>query len=375
MLLKSILICGLSLFAIKAISQENPQPVRSFSGVPFLLINPDARTAGLSETGLATLSEGGDYFLNASKMTDLKSKGGFSVSYVPWLNNFSRETNLGYLSGYLRLGQQFVLGSSIKYFSLGSVELRDNAEQNLGTTSPNEFAIDLSVAQAFGKEFSLSSTLRYIRSDFGGGSLSGATIRAGQTVAMDVGASLRKQSYFMGFPATLGFGLSISNLGPKIGYADSDQNKLFLPASLRLGASSVIESNEDDRITLALDLSKLMVPESDGDQNQLYGQKSAVDGLFSSFSDSPAGFRGELRDVGISVGDEYSYRSLLAIRAGYHHAGRQYGTRFFSLGMGFRYQILKADFSYLFAGSKSDPLASTLRLTLGFSFDAAMNVF
>lgn len=366
--LKSILICGLVLFTIKANSQESQQNIRVFSGVPFLLINPDARAAGLSETGVATLSEGGDYFLNASKLTDLKSKGGFSVSYIPWLNNISRETNLGYLSGYLRLDEQFVLGSSLKYFSLGSVDVRDNNQQDLGTASPNEFALDLSIAKSFGKEFSLSSTLRYIRSDLGGGAASEASFRAGQTIAMDIGASMRKDSYFLGFPATVGFGLSISNLGPKIGYSDNSQNKLFLPASLKLGASSVIQSHEDGRITLTMDVNKFMVPESSGAEGQISRQKSAVEGLFSSFSDSADGFRGELRDIGFSVGGEYSYKGLLALRGGYHHASRQFGTRFFSSGLGLSYRTFRADLSYLFGNTQIDPLASTMRLTLGMSF-------
>jgi hypothetical protein len=45
------------------------------------------------------------------------------------------------------------------------------------------------------------------------------------------------------------------------------------------------------------------------------------------------------------------------------------GRRFYSLGAGFKYNIIKVDVSYLFSASRvKNPLENTLRFSLSFAF-------
>lgn len=58
------------------------------------------------------------------------------------------------------------------------------------------------------------------------------------------------------------------------------------------------------------------------------------------------------------------------MRAGYYHQSPDKGAvKFFSLGAGFKYNIVKVDVSYLFSASKvKNPLENTLRFSLTFNF-------
>ncbi|MFN9113177.1 MAG: PorV/PorQ family protein, partial [Bacteroidota bacterium] len=82
------------------------------------------------------------------------------------------------------------------------------------------------------------------------------------------------------------------------------------------------------------------------------------------------GFSEELKEVTYSVGTEYSYQDSFALRLGYFHENPDKGARkFFSIGAGFKYNIVKVDVSYLFSASKvQNPLENTLRFSLSFAF-------
>jgi long-subunit fatty acid transport protein len=71
-------------------------------------------------------------------------------------------------------------------------------------------------------------------------------------------------------------------------------------------------------------------------------------GVFKSFGDAPDGFK-ELKEVTYAVGAEYLYQDSFAMRLGYFHESPVKGARqFFSLGAGFKYNVVKVDVSYFF---------------------------
>lgn len=95
-----------------------------------------------------------------------------------------------------------------------------------------------------------------------------------------------------------------------------------------------------------------------------------LEGMFGSFGDAPGGFQEEMREITISTGIEYLYNNVFAVRTGYFYehftkGGRQY----FTAGLGFRYQVLGLDFSYLIPTTQNNPLAETLRFTAVFKFE------
>jgi hypothetical protein len=87
-------------------------------------------------------------------------------------------------------------------------------------------------------------------------------------------------------------------------------------------------------------------------------------------SDAPGGFSEELKEITYSAGAEYLYQDSFSMRMGYFHESPDKGARqFFSLGAGFKYNVVKVDVSYLFSTSKvKNPLENTLRFSLTFNF-------
>jgi len=97
--------------------------------------------------------------------------------------------------------------------------------------------------------------------------------------------------------------------------------------------------------------------------------------IFQSFYDAPGGFSEEMKEFTQSVGVEYWYNQQFAIRTGYYNEARDKGNRkYFTVGAGFRLSIFSLDFSYLVPVTQNNPLARTLRFSLGFEFDSLRNL-
>jgi long-subunit fatty acid transport protein len=77
-----------------------------------------------------------------------------------------------------------------------------------------------------------------------------------------------------------------------------------------------------------------------------------------------------LKEWQVSTGIEYKYQEILALRGGYFYENRGKGGRqYFTLGLGFNYQWLGANFSYLVpsgGGVDNNPIRQSLRASLLF---------
>ena len=114
--------------------------------------------------------------------------------------------------------------------------------------------------------------------------------------------------------------------------------------------------------------------DADGNPVILAGKdpnRGVAGGMFGSFSDAPGGAKEELREINYSVGMEYWYNHLFAVRAGYFYEHPTKGNRqFFTIGAGVKYNVFGLDFAYLIPTQQRNPLENTLRFTLTFDFDA-----
>lgn len=344
------------------------------TAVPFLLITPDARTGGMGEAGVAIAPDANSMSINPSKMAFLEQKYGFSVSYSPWLRNIASDINLGYLSGFYKIDDNSTLGTSLRYFSLGKIQLADVNQQDLGTFSPSELAVDATYAHRFGDSFSLGTALRYIYSNVTTGQFAvGQGSRAGKSLAVDVSAYFKKPTYLLGHDAIIAAGMNISNIGTKMSYSDAGQD-YFLPTNLKIGGAATFILDDENEITAAVDFNKLLVPTQpiyNADGTILSGKdpnRSVPSGIFGSFSDAPGGASEELKEINISSGLEYWYVKKFALRAGYFYENPNKGDRrYFTMGTGVRYQAMELNFSYLLATSQESPLANTIRFSLIFN--------
>ena len=353
------------------------------TGMPIMLIAPDAVSAALGDAGVASTPDAYSAHWNNAKFAFIENQAGVSTTYTPWLRKLKvGDMNLFYLGGYYRINDRSTAAASLTYFTLGDIDMTDIDGQKINTLHPNEFAIDATYALKLSDNLSLGATGRYMRSDLTNGQTisdgSGNTAtQAAISIAADIGLYYQQgidksQEYAIG--------AFISNLGAKLSYSNDDNDKEFLPANLRLGGRYTNRIDEYNKISVLLDFNKLLVPTppytKDGvtypsrfaNDYTEYNNIGVIQGAIQSFYDAPGGFAEELHEIQISAGAEYWYAETFAFRAGYFYehetkGGRQYAT----VGFGIRYNYFSGDFAYLIPTTtvSTNSLANTIRISIG----------
>jgi hypothetical protein len=364
------------------------------TGVPFVLIAADARAAGIGDIGVATSADAFSQQWNPAKYAFAISKQGIGITYTPYLSKLVNDIFLGNLTYYNRLNERSAIAASLKYFSLGDIELRETIDQVPLVQSPNELTIDLSYALRLSERFSMAVAGRYLRSDLKI-QASNEDASAAGTLAVDIAGYYQSEEVaYSTFDGRWRGGFNISNLGPKLKYDEAGQEN-FLPTNLALGGGFDFILDPYNKIGVTAQVNKLLVPtppirgvefiDSNGngqldpeeeviDNNAIWKGKdpnvSFFKGVFQSFSDAPNGFSEEMKEFTWALGAEYWYQDVFAFRTGYFNESEEKGSRqFLSLGAGFRYTSINIDISYLFSTSKvRSPLEGTLRFGLTFNF-------
>lgn len=363
--------------------QSNPITV----AVPFISFAPDSRGAAMGDAGVATSPDAYSVHWNNAKLAFIDYDMGFSFSYSPWLGNIVDDMSLNYLTFYKKINRDQTFGASLRYFDLGEIQLTDLNGDPLGIENPREAAIDVTYARKLSENLSLGATGRFIWSNLSGNITNAPDVRPGTSLAVDVGLYYTQPLSLPGIESDLSLGANFSNIGQKITYT-SESNEDFIPANLRLGAAWTGKLDPYNSITFAFDVNKLMVPtpptyitnddgefERDNNGNlQIDDGKDPnrplISGTFGSFSDAPGGFNEELKEFSLSFGAEYQYQELFFARVGYFSEHVDKGDRkYFTAGLGFRYQVFGLDFSYLIPQEQNHPLGDTLRLSFIFSFN------
>ena len=347
------------------------------SAVPFLMISPDARASGMGDVGVATSPDAYSVFWNPAKVVYMDNSDGLAMSYTPWLSKIVNDMFITYLSGYHKITKEQAVTLGLRYFDLGDFNFTDAQGNNIGEFAPREFSLDAGYSRMLTEKLSIGIVIKYIRSNLTGNfSAGGNDARPGSTAASDVGIYYRTDLTAGGKQSQLALGAHISNIGGKITYSD-EFSKEFLPANLRLGGTYTMELDPLNRMSFSLDLNKLLVPTPPirDDNGQIIRGKdpnrSMLSGVFGSFSDAPDGFNEEIKEFTLSVGTEYWFNNSFAGRAGYFtESDMKGGRKYFSLGLGFRYQVFGIDFAYMMP-KREHPLAETLRFTLVFNFENA----
>ena len=371
------------------------------TGVPFLLIASDARAASMGDMGVATSVDTYSQFWNPSKYVFSETKSGFGLSYTPYLSKLVNDISLGNLTYFNRINERSAFAVSLRYFSLGEIEIIQDEFSQALIEKPNEMTMDISYSLRLADQFSMGVALRYLRADLRIQAVD-ETAKAASSYAVDISA------YYQGEEQSYGdvdgrwrAGMIIQNLGPKIKYDESGR-ETFLPTNLRLGGGFDFLLDQYNKVSVTAEFAKLLVPTppvlgyeynfTDNNENGVYdegidelgdqttgdlvvynGQTTDVDflsGVFQSFSDAPGGFSEELKEFTWALGAEYVYDDSFALRAGYFNESEDKGARkFLALGAGFKFSGTRVDLSYLFSASRvPSPLENTLRFSLTFDF-------
>ena len=347
--------------------------------VPFITIAPDSRAGAMGDVGAATSPDIYSQHWNPAKYAFIDGNAGVGISYSPWLRNLVPDINIAYLTGYYRIDEKQVASASLLYSSLGDVHFTDDYGNLERTFKPNELAFDLGYSRIFAEHFSGGIAFRFIYSNLTGGSYSGGdATKAGTSFAADISGYYNNTVSMFGKDGEVGLGVNFSNIGSKMSYSD-DQASDFIPMNLRLGGSGTVEIDGFNKLTLAVDFNKLLVPtppkySSSNPDSIIAGKDPNVSvpiAIFQSFYDAPGGFGEELREWTASIGLEYWYSDQFALRAGYFHENESKGNRkYFTAGAGFKLRGFTIDFSYLMPTVSNHPLARTLRFSLAFDINA-----
>jgi len=383
-LINNLILIVLLVFSTQNI---NAQDRVITTGVPFLLVAADARAAGMADQGVATSADAYSQQWNPAKYAFALDKQGFAVSYTPYLTALVNDISLGQVNYYNRINEKSAFAGSLRFFSLGEIELRQNFDDPANVVKPNELALDGSYSLKLSEHFSMAVGGRYIRSNLKIADVNTDAV-PGSSFAVDVAGFYQSEEIaFNEFNGRYRLGFNLQNMGPKISY-DNTKNDIssnFLPANMRLGGGFDFILDEYNKVGVSVEFAKLLVPtpqdpdlNGDGDitpderseNNDNYKKINWVSGMFKSFNDAPGGFSEELKEFTYSAGAEYSYQDSFAMRLGYFNESPLKGARkFFSLGAGFKYNVVKVDVSYLFSASKvKNPLENTLRFSLTFNF-------
>ncbi len=380
------------------IGREAPNTITTT--VPFLLIAPDSRAGGLGDAGVATTPDVNSSHWNPAKYNFIKNNVGVAISYTPWLRQLVSDMNLAYVSGYKKFNKENVLSASLLYFDLGSIQFRDINNALLRDFSPHEFSLDLAYSRLLGAKFSGSVAMRFIYSNLTGGiEVQGNDSYPGKTVAADVSFYYFNDEIELGgMNSTFMWGLNISNIGAKISYTTNEYRD-FIPTNFRTGLGYLLALDDHNEFLFTCDFNKLLVPTppvyygasevlpsgdtvKPGDKIIKYGKDPNISigaALFRSWTDAPgvatpfvknghaSPFREELAEFTVSLGMEYWYDKLFALRVGYFNEHQYKGNRkYFTIGAGLKMNVFGLDFAYLIPTTQANPLQNTLRFTLIF---------
>ena len=346
------------------------------TAVPFLRIASDARSSAIGDIGVSTSTDAFSQQWNPAKFAFAERKMGIGISYTPYLESLITDIALLNASYFNKINDRSAFAVSIRYFTLGEIELRNSFLDPGTLVKPNELSLDASYSLKLSREFSMAVSGRFISSNLEIPQL-GNAVQSGKTFAVDIaGYYYGRERAYDSFDGRWVWGFNISNLGPKIQY-DAGGQENFIPTNLGLGGGFDFIFDMDNALSLRGEFNKLLVPtpqdfNGDGilgpEDNAEYQQIGWFEGVFKSFGDAPDGFSEELKEITWALGAEYTFREAFMLRAGYFNESEEKGYRkFFSLGAGFRFNNAQIDLSYLFSTAQvRNPLENTLRFSLTF---------
>lgn len=310
----TIMVTMVLFAASQAVFAQSGSPV-----MPFLLMDPDARTAGMAGAGDILPDNPHAVRHNAAAILSGEHTGGAAVSAGPWKRDFNVMDVLYAASGYWNIDGRNGMYAGVRYVPGNEIALSDDWGYPSGTARPYDLAAEAGYARGFGEHFTVALTGRYLRSDLGLGE------DPIQGVSFDLAGVYRHGIAFRD-GAQWSVGLKLADLGPAV--KSSSGTACVLPMRMTVSGHVKLPFSEDHVLNLAADVGCRFSP--------------------SSFE--------------AAAGAEYVFLRHGIVRAGYHAGDALSGGNYAAAGCGFIAGPVSCSASWRFAGD--GPSDSTFCFTL-----------
>jgi len=341
----------------------------------FLRIEPDSRSAGMGNTGVAVADNANAIFWNPAGLS-FQQDTQVGITHANWLPEFDAGLFYEYLVGTYHVDGVGTFGGHVTYLNLGEIEIRNSEGIEQGTYNSYELAVGTSYGYRVSDRLGLGTSLRMIYSKLAPSDNQNGSGTAA-SLAGDLSALYRTAPFSLGgSEATLSAGANLANVGGRMQYREVKQ---ALPMNLRFGYALEVDFDQYNSLTFATDFNKELVNVeerlSDGDTT--FVADPFYEALFSSWGtargqQNPNQQASQLslaEQFTVGMGFEYWYNDLFALRTGYFYEDPDNGNReFLNFGAGLRYNVVGVDISYIYTLEENNPLANTLRFSLLFEF-------
>ena len=370
-----------SLLTILILSSTNTLFAQGESAVPFLLIAPGARAGGMGEAGVALATDATAIYWNPAGLAfqyedpEVDFKGEASFMHVNWLPQFNfSDLFYDFLAARYYVDEiDGMVAFGLTYLNLGENVWTDATGIELGTFDSKEYAVSLGYATKLEDNLGIGLNLKLIRSELVPNNVRvGYEDRGGNATSFAVDLGVLWTPAYEFLENKLNVGANLSNFGPEVTYINEDQADP-LPTNLRLGFAYKVLDDEFNRITIVYDANRELVyrrPIEYGPDSTIIDE-GGPDGVFKAvfYSAWVKGSASErFNKFTHSIGMEYWYGNLIALRAGYFYEHEDFGDRqFMTFGGGIKYDIFGIDFGYISA-EEDHPLSDTMRFSLSVLF-------
>jgi len=350
------------------------------TAVPFLNIEPDARSSGLGFTGLTQTQGANVSFWNPSLLAN-QQHGIISLSHFNWLPNISSGMYYDHISVSSKLTSKSGVALDLSYFDLGNQRARDEQGNDLGSFGNREFAIRAAYGYKLSESWSIGTAAQYFRSSLAKSlAVDSDNINSASGLAIDIGGFYQKELNLMQIgKESFRFGYNLSSFGLGTRYYE-DQARQPLPTKLRLGWSYEMETGHlsRHRFIVTNEYTKRLSRVQEQNKNGVitYEAMNPFSALARSWGPLQVDLGSEsttintLQQLGVATGVEYWFNNTLALRTGYFHENRYNGDRkLATFGTGFRVDRFGVDFSYMNSLTRWHPLDHTMKLTVLIHFD------
>jgi len=258
------------------------------AGAVFLLIAPGAGPVGTGEAQVAKADDVYASYYNPAGLGYL-SGSELGVMHVNWLPNLADDIYYDFLAYRYSIPNLGTIGTNLIYLNLGEQIRTDEEGNSLGTFSSNMWSLSTSFGSQITNSSSIGLGFKVIQQNLAPeGAGSEGTKGSSTNILFDLGY-LKKfiQMGKTGIFTEFNFGLSLSNIGPKIWFQDKGQADPA-PTNMKFGIYSTLYNNNFNKISFLLDANKLLVaryPAMDWDGDGIisgYNEKAHSDSWYKA---------------------------------------------------------------------------------------------